>query len=192
MLGEAGIEAELRSESVPYVGGSDPALRREITAEDYPAIASGAALDPAVGAVLAGLDRHTNYLKLSHAFAYLQRGAVFLATNVDSTLPSAGALFPGAGSIAAPLATMVGRQPTALGKPGTPMMDAIEGKFQFDRSRACMVGDRLNTDIRFGIEGGLGGTLAVLTGVSKKEEWEVEGAEVRPMYYADRLADLLG
>ena len=29
-----------------------------------------------------------------------------------------------------------------------------------------MVGDRLNTDIRFGIEGKLGGTLAVLTGVN--------------------------
>ena len=45
-------------------------------------------------------------------------------------------------------------------------MDAIEGKFQFDRKKACMIGDRLNTDIQFGIEGGLGGTLCVLTGVS--------------------------
>ena len=192
VLGEAGVEAELAAEGVPSIGGTDPALRREIAAADYPAIASGAALDPGVGCVLAGLDRHVNYLKLAHAFAYLQRGAAFLATNVDSTLPSAGALFPGAGSVAAPLERMLGRAPTALGKPGTPMMDAIEGRFQFDRERACMVGDRLNTDIRFGIEGGLGGTLAVLTGVSKKEEWEAEGAEIRPMYYADRLADLLG
>jgi 4-nitrophenyl phosphatase len=72
------------------------------------------------------------------------------------------------------------------------MMDAIEGKFRFDRARACMVGDRLDTDIRFGIEGGLGGTLAVLTGVSRREEWEVEGAEVVPMAYVDRLGDLRG
>ena len=71
------------------------------------------------------------------------------------------------------------------------MMDAIEGKFQLDRARTCMVGDRLDTDIQFGIEGRLGGTLAVLTGVSRKEEWEAEGAEIVPAYYVDKLSDLL-
>jgi 4-nitrophenyl phosphatase len=70
------------------------------------------------------------------------------------------------------------------------MMDAIEGKFRFDRSRTCMVGDRVNTDIRFGIEGKLGGTLAVLTGVSTKDE--ILRGPVRPTAYVDRLGDLLG
>jgi 4-nitrophenyl phosphatase len=68
-------------------------------------------------------------------------------------------------------------------------MDAIEGKFKFDRSRACMVGDRANTDIRFGLEGNLGGTLGVLTGVSSKEDF-VSGP-VRPLAYLDKLSDLL-
>lgn len=158
---------------------------------DYGAIASGAALDPHVGVVLCGLDFHVNYLKLSLAFAYLQRGAVFLATNGDSTLPNARALFPGAGAIAAPLVKALGREPLELGKPSQAMMQAIEGKFAFERSRTCMVGDRLNTDIRFGIEGGLGGTLAVLTGVSKKEEFLAEGAETVPAAYVDQLGDLL-
>lgn len=72
------------------------------------------------------------------------------------------------------------------------MMDAIEGKFKFDRESTCMVGDRLDTDIRFGIEGGLGGTLAVLTGVSAREDWTAEGAQVVPMAYVDRLGDLRG
>lgn len=91
--------------------------------------------------------------------------------------------------MSAPLIMMLGKEPTSLGKPNQAMMDAIEGKFRFDRSRACMVGDRANTDIRFGIEGRLGGTLGVLTGVSSKEEF-VEGG-VRPSVYLDRLADLL-
>ena len=55
-----------------------------------------------------------------------------------------------------------------------------------------MVGDRLNTDIQFGIEGKLGGTLAVLTGVSKKEELLAEDAPVVPAAYVDKLGDLLG
>ncbi|KAI4135638.1 MAG: hypothetical protein LQ347_000493 [Umbilicaria vellea] len=190
VLGESGIEHELDSEKIPHIGGTDPSLLRDMTPTDYATIAAGDALDPSVGVVLCGLDFHLNYLKLSLAYHYLRRGAVFLATNTDSTLPSAGTLFPGAGAISAPLIQMVGREPVALGKPSQAMMDAIEGKFRFDRARTCMVGDRLDTDIRFGIEGGLGGTMAVLTGVSKKEEWEGEGKSVVPMAYVDRLGDL--
>lgn len=192
VLGESGIEQELESENVPYCGGTDPSLRRDIEPEDYKKIADGSMLDPEVGCVLTGLDFHVNYLKLSLAFAYLRQGAVFLATNTDSTLPNSHTLFPGAGAVGAPLVKAIGREPLALGKPSQAMMDAIEGKFQFDRSRTCMIGDRLNTDIQFGIEGKLGGTLAVLTGVSKKEEFLAEGAEVVPTAYVDKLGDLLG
>jgi len=191
VLGEAGVEEELESEKVSYIGGTDPSLRRELLQEDYTKIANGSALDPGVAVVLVGLDFHINYLKLSLAFAYLQRGAVFLATNTDSTLPNSKALFPGAGSISAPLIKMIGKEPTALGKPSQAMMDAIEGKFKLDRAKTCMVGDRLNTDIQFGIEGGLGGTLCVLTGVSKKEEFLAEDAKVVPTAYVDQLGDIL-
>ncbi|WQF76117.1 Putative HAD-superfamily hydrolase, subfamily IIA, HAD superfamily [Colletotrichum destructivum] len=190
VIGEAGIEAELRAEGVDFVGGTDPALRRDITPEDFAAIADGSALDPEVGVVLAGLDFHINYLKLSLGYQYLRRGAVFLATNTDSTLPMAHTFFPGAGSVSIPLVNMIQRQPLALGKPSQAMMDAIEGKFRLDRARTCMIGDRLDTDIKFGVEGKLGGTLAVLTGVHKKEDWEKEDAAAVPAYYVDGLASL--
>lgn len=191
VIGEAGIEAELDSENVPHIGGTDPAYRREIAPEDYKKIAAGdpSILDPDVGVVLVGLDFHFNYLKICLAYHYIKRGAIFLATNIDSTLPSAGTLFAGAGTMSAPLIKMLGTDPVALGKPSQAMMDAIEGKFKFDRSKACMVGDRANTDIRFGLEGNLGGTLAVLTGVSTKQEF-LEG-DTRPAYYVDELGDLL-
>lgn len=192
VLGEAGIEAELDSESLRHVGGTDPSLNRIISPCDYNSIAAGESLDPSVGVVLCGLDFHLNYLKICLAYHYIRKGALFLATNIDSTLPSAGALFAGAGACVAPVAKMVGREPETFGKPSQKMMDAIEGKFHFDRKKACMVGDRLDTDIRFGIEGGLGGTLAVLTGVCQKEEWEAEGAKIVPMAYVDQLGDLQG
>ncbi|OJJ00121.1 hypothetical protein ASPVEDRAFT_51373 [Aspergillus versicolor CBS 583.65] len=191
VLGETGIEQELHSENVPFIGGTDPSFRRDINPEDYKRIATGdeSLLDPEVGVVLVGLDFHLNYLKLSLAYHYVRRGAVFLATNIDSTLPNSGTFFPGAGSMSAPLIFMLGKDPVSLGKPNQAMMDAIEGKFHFDRSRACMVGDRANTDIRFGLEGKLGGTLGVLTGVSSKEDF-VNGP-TRPMVYLDKLSDLL-
>jgi len=192
VLGESGIETELKSEGVEFIGGTDPAYRRDITPEDYHGIADGSLLDENVGIVLAGLDFHFNYLKISHAYHYLRRGAVFLATNTDSTLPAQHTFFPGAGSISIPLINMTGQHPTSLGKPSQAMMDSIEGKFHFDRKKTCMVGDRLNTDIRFGIEGKLGGTLAVLTGVMTKADFETEGAPVVPEYYVDKLSDLRG
>ncbi len=158
--------------------------------EDYNSIASGSVLDPSVGVVLCGLDFHINYLKLSLAYHYLRRGAVFLATNIDVTLPSSSTLFPGAGACAAPLvAAMGGKKPTSLGKPSQAMMEAIEGKFQFDRKKTCMVGDRLDTDIRFGIEGGLGGTLCVLTGVTRGTADWADGQTV-PSAWVDKLGDL--
>ena len=162
-----------------------------MTPEDYDRIASGEMLDPNVGVVLTGLDFHVNYLKVSLGMAYLRQGAVFLATNIDTTLPSNKTLFPGAGATSAPLVASSGTTPLALGKPSQAMMDAIEGKFKLDRKKTCMVGDRLNTDIQFGIEGGLGGTLAVLTGVSSKEEFVGEDKDVVPMAYVDKLGDLI-
>jgi 4-nitrophenyl phosphatase len=192
VLGEAGIENELREENVPFIGGTDPSLRRDITPEDYLGISDGSMLDPDVGCVLAGLDFHINYLKLSLAYQYLQRGAHFLATNVDATLPMSHTFFPGAGSIIVPLTNMIGKEPLSFGKPSQAMMDAIEGKFHLNRGRTCMIGDRLNTDIKFGIDGKLGGTLAVLTGVSKKSDWEAEDAVAVPAFYVDKLSDLRG
>ncbi|KAF2173130.1 hypothetical protein M409DRAFT_17077 [Zasmidium cellare ATCC 36951] len=192
VLGETGVEQELASEGIPFLGGTDEKLRREMNDDDFKNLANGSALDPDVAVVLTGLDFHPSYLKYSLGFAYIRKGAHFLATNIDSTLPNAGSLFPGAGSISAPLVEAAGRPPLALGKPSQAMMDAIEGKFKFDRKKACMVGDRLNTDIQFGIEGGLGGTLAVLTGVSKKEDFLAEGAKVVPSAYVDQLGDLVG
>ncbi|KAL7275785.1 p-nitrophenyl phosphatase [Rhizina undulata] len=189
VIGEAGIEEELRSEGVQFFGATDPEERKHIQSEDYENFGP----DPEVGVVLCGLDHYVNYRKLARAFQYLQHpDCLFLATNVDSTFPNHGKLWPGAGTTSAPLAYMTNRTPLSLGKPSQAMMDAIEGKFKFDRKRTCMVGDRLNTDIKFGIEGGLGGTLAVLTGVCKEEDILTEDTEMAPDVYLDKLCDLLG
>ena len=190
VLGESGIEQELKSEGVPFIGATDPNFRRGITEDDFKGLADGSLLDPEVGVVLAGLDFHFNYLKSAHGLHYLKRGARFLATNRDSTVPMHHDFFLGAGSVMAPLVHASGQEPLELGKPSQAMMDAVEGKFQLDRARTCMIGDRLNTDIKFGVDGKLGGTLHVLTGVDKKEAWQKEDAVAVPAFYADKLSDL--
>ena len=190
VIGEVGVEKELESEGIPYIGGTDENFRRDITPEDFSGLADGSLLDPEVGVVLCGLDFHINYLKLVHGLHYLKRGAKFLATNTDSTLPMHHDFFLGAGACSIPLVYASGQQPLELGKPSQAMMDAVEGKFKLNRERTCMIGDRLNTDIKFGIEGKLGGTLHVLTGVHQKADWDKEDAVAVPSFYADKLSDL--
>ncbi|KAI9166679.1 4-nitrophenylphosphatase [Paramyrothecium foliicola] len=190
VIGEVGVEKELESEGIPYIGGTDENFRRDITPEDFAGLADGSLLDPEVGVVLCGLDFHINYLKLVHGLHYLKRGAKFLATNTDSTLPMHHDFFLGAGACSIPLIYASNQQPLELGKPSQAMMDAVEGKFKLDRQRTCMIGDRLNTDIKFGIEGKLGGTLHVLTGVHQKADWDKDDAIAVPSFYADKLSDL--
>ena len=97
VLGESGVEQELQAENVPFCGGTDPLLRREMLPDDFQNVADGSLLDDDVAIVLTGLDYHPSYLKYALGMAYLRRGARFLATNIDSTLPSAGSLVPRSG-----------------------------------------------------------------------------------------------
>jgi len=142
--------------------------------------------------VLCGLDTSINYTKLSKAFTYLRsnKDCAFLATNTDSTYPSAEGLLPGAGSISAPLSFALGRQPVSIGKPASTMLDCVKAKYNFEPKRTIMVGDRLNTDIEFGKNGGLA-TLLVLTGIT--HESEVVGpsaSKTVPDYFTSSIGDL--
>jgi len=49
------------------------------------------------------------------------------------------------------------------------MLDCVKAKVHFDPERTIMVGDRLNTDILFGQNGGLT-TLLVFTGITSEDE----------------------
>lgn len=53
-------------------------------------------------------------------------------------------LIAGSGSLSSPLvfALQGKKDPTVVGKPNQPMMDAIIAEHQFDKSRALMVGGK--------------------------------------------------
>ena len=191
VVGEAGIEAELAAEGIVHLGGTDPAFQQEFSPQHTAGLVDGSALDPEVGVVLCGLDFHMSYLKLATAYRYVRAGALFLSTNPDKTFTMSHQAFPAAGACTASLSyALGGQQPLLMGKPSQAMMESVQGKYGFDKARTCMVGDSLDTDIRFGNEGGLAGTLHVLSGVSKREDWERQGAPVVPKYFANSMADL--
>jgi phosphoglycolate phosphatase len=56
-----------------------------------------------------------------------------------------------------------------VGKPSRTLFDLIQSKVQFDVPRTVFIGDRLDTDIRFGIDHGMKSIL-VMTGVTNVTE----------------------
>ena len=77
-----------------------------------------------------------------------------------------------------------------MGKPSDFMLGNIADKFNLKREQICMVGDRLDTDIMFGKNGGLT-TMLVLSGVTTEEVLMDPENSIHPDLYADELPALL-
>jgi 4-nitrophenyl phosphatase len=132
-----------------------------------------------VAAVVVGLDLEFTYDKLKRANAAIRKGARFIATNADPTLPVEDGVMPGAGSVIAAIATASGKHPTVVGKPETLMMTTAVAQLGAHAARTIMVGDRLDTDILAAQRAGLT-TALVLTGVTSRDD--LAGNEIVPDY----------
>lgn len=182
IIGMNGIRDELAAEGIRSCGGEEDSGKT-----DNDAVPD----DKEVGAVVIGLDTKVNYKKYSKAFAYLTRnpGCHFIVTNEDTTFPQHGDFYPGAGAIAAPIIAALGRRPDAvLGKPAQNMLEAIYAEYSLDPKKTCMIGDRLDTDIEFGTNGGID-TLCVLTGITTKDKLLSPENNVKSTYYIDSFGD---
>jgi glycerol-1-phosphatase len=137
-------------------------------------------------AVVQGYSPDLRYADLAEAALAVRAGAFWVATNTDSTLPSARGLLPGNGSLVAMVAVATGRRPTVAGKPQLPMH--AEGVRRTDAKNPLVVGDRLDTDIE-GANVADTDSLLVLTGVTAATDLVNASIEHRPTYLA---LDLMG
>jgi 4-nitrophenyl phosphatase len=137
--------------------------------------------------VVAGWDTRLTYDKLKNACLAIENGAEFYATNDDATYPAPDGKWPGAGSIIAALREATGVKPVIIGKPHRPMMEAALRRLTCPRSRALIIGDRLDTDILGGKRVGMA-TCLVLTGVSSTRD--LEEARFKPDMVVDDLMRL--
>eukprot|EP00274_Cyanoptyche_gloeocystis_P006926 CAMPEP_0196655780 /NCGR_PEP_ID=MMETSP1086-20130531/8195_1 /TAXON_ID=77921 /ORGANISM="Cyanoptyche gloeocystis , Strain SAG4.97" /LENGTH=312 /DNA_ID=CAMNT_0041988277 /DNA_START=273 /DNA_END=1211 /DNA_ORIENTATION=+ len=188
VVGEVGIEKELELANIAHFGGAADA--------DKKVVLSGRNLmevDPDVGAVVVGFDRNINYYKIQYAVQCLREipGCLFIATNQDAvTHLTAAQEWAGAGSMVGAIRSSSQVEPITVGKPEPFMLDWMCNKFGISPGQICMVGDRLDTDMLFGLDGGLT-TVLVLTGVTTERELFSEGNKIRPDYYADSVLALL-
>lgn len=176
-VGEEGLRRELTDAGLVAEYAGDPSLGEPGTPESAPG---------SYAAVVVGLDRGFTYAGLARAHASVRAGALFVATNLDVTLPADGRILPGAGAVVAAVAAATGQEPVAIGKPNLRLADALAASSGVPASRTLFVGDRLDTDITFGVQAGMR-TALVLTGVSHRED--LAGSRVQPDVVLESMLD---
>jgi NagD protein len=164
VIGEAGLTTALHS--IGYVlTDSDP---------DY---------------VVLGETRTYSFEAITKAIRLVDGGARFIATNPDETGPSREGLLPATGSVAALIARATGREPYYVGKPNPLMMRSALRAIGAHSESTLMIGDRMDTDVRSGLEAGLQ-TILVLSGISGADT--AERFPYRPTMVINSIADLVG
>ena len=140
--------------------------------------------EDAPAAVVQGHSPTTDWAILAEATLAIRAGAVWVAANLDSTLPTERGLVLGNGSMVAALRAATSREPLVAGKPAAPLME--DAMRRSGCVRPLVVGDRLDTDIEGANNVGLE-SLLVLTGVSTAIDVLRAVPEQRPTYLASEL-----
>ncbi|KAK2573667.1 Glycerol-3-phosphate phosphatase [Acropora cervicornis] len=167
-IGTTGMIQELDELGIPHTGSGPDLSTGGYNIKEW----TNLPLDPEVGAVVCGFDEHFSYHKLIKAASYLAKDTcLFIATNCDDRFPfnSTDIVIPGTGCLVISVEAAARRKAKVVGKPERIMFDCINSRHNIDPSKACMIGDRLNTDILFGNNCGLK-TILVLTGISSLED----------------------
>lgn len=138
-------------------------------------------------AVVQGHSPQTAWSDLAEAGLAVRAGALWVAANVDKTLPSERGLLPGNGSMVAALRAATDQDPQVAGKPAPALMADALARGDFDAP--LMIGDRLDTDIAGAHAAGLP-SLMVLCGVNDAADAIFAVADQRPDMIAEDLRAL--
>ncbi|BAX92510.1 HAD-IIA family hydrolase [Mycobacterium shigaense] len=177
------LAAELPADSPVLIVGTE-SLAAEVSAVGLRPVRR---FDDDPAAVVQGLSLTIGWPELAEAALAIRAGALWVAANVDTTLPTERGLLPGNGALVAALRAATGAEPTVAGKPApTLLRDAVaRGDFR----APLVVGDRLNTDIE-GANAAELPSLMVLTGVNSALDAVRAEPEQRPTYIGQDLRSL--
>lgn len=174
-VGGPGVEAALREVGMhPLRATKEHELNAELATH--------------VVGVLQGHGLDTAWWDLATAAWAIGNGAVWVATNGDSTVPTPWGLAPGNGSMVKILEGVVGREPHIAGKPLPALF--TETVMRLGVRSPLVIGDRLDTDVDGAIACGFD-SLLVLTGVHQSADVKTRPETLRPTYIAPDLRCLL-
>ncbi|HSI93793.1 MAG TPA: HAD-IIA family hydrolase [Jiangellaceae bacterium] len=142
--------------------------------------------DPA--AVVQGFHPDLGWRNLAEGAYAIAAGLPWVASNVDTTIPTPRGRAPGNGTMVEVLKLTTGRSPIVAGKPEPPMHR--EAVLRSGAQHPIVVGDRLDTDIEGARRAGAD-SLLVFTGVTDPEEVVLAPPHRRPTDVGEDLRALL-
>lgn len=137
--------------------------------------------------VVCGLDRHLSWDKLATASFNLQAGALLVATNGDTSLPTELGFAPGNGATLAALKAASGVEAIVIGKPEPIIYQQAMAILNVDPAETIAIGDRLDTDILGAVKTGIRSAM-VLTGISGLED--IQALDYQPTWVFPALSDI--
>ena len=147
----------------------------------------GLTLKNQADAVLIGHCVNITYNDIKNACKAVLKGAKLYSTNSDNTIPEGDTFIPHTGAIAAAVEYATGQRSIYVGKPNAHMLRDAVSMMGCPKECLYMVGDRLDTDVSFGLNCGIGSCL-VLTGTTTLKD--VENSTVKPDHIFDDLLHL--
>jgi HAD superfamily hydrolase (TIGR01450 family) len=161
----AGILAGRLPAGAPVLVVGGAGLVEALTAEGLRPVRS---IDDAPLAVVQGFAPEVGWRELAEGARAVRSGLLWVATNLDLTVPTTHGPAPGNGALVAAVAAAGGRRPDVVA--GKPQPEAFRGAAARTGSRRpIVVGDRLDTDLEGARAAGIPGLL-VLTGITGVSE----------------------
>ncbi len=137
--------------------------------------------------VVLGETRTYSFEAITTACNLIIQGARFICTNPDVTAPGPQGVLPATGAVAAMITSVTGKEPYYIGKPNPVMMRSALNNIGAHSERAVMIGDRMDTDVKAGLEAGMR-TILVRSGIS--DDAEIERYPYRPTMIVGSVAEL--
>jgi len=119
--------------------------------------------------VVFGESRGFGLEAIERAVKLVLGGARLVGTNPDLNGPSETGIVPACGALIAPIELATGRKAYFVGKPNPLIMRHALRRLGAKREETAIIGDRMDTDIKAGIEADIE-TILVLSGVTTREE----------------------
>ena len=147
LLGTPSLERQFRDGGIQLVNGTE-------STPDY---------------VVLGFDTTLTYEKIWQACDLLNQGVPFIATHPDFVCPLKDRHgMPDTGAMIRMFEAATGCSPEVIGKPNRYMVDLIAKEQGLDKSEIAIVGDRLYTDVKMGMDSGIVSVL-VLSGETTED-----------------------
>lgn len=148
-----------------YVCGTE-SLKNELRMEDFTVTTN---IDE-VDCIVMGFDTELTFQKL-HDVSYLlltRPDLPYIATNPDYVCPTEFGSVPDCGSVCDMIYNATKKRPIVIGKPSPLMPQLAMEKLGVSKEETCVVGDRIYTDVKSGLNAGITGIL-VLSGETTQE-----------------------